>query len=293
MDETEVIVESITPLTAWLLEHGTRILLILLVAVVGYRLFYVLARRVKEQVQRRDAIEDSAMDKRAETLFNVITSAGLTLVVTATTLTILQEVDIEIAPLLASVGIVGLALGLGAQTLVQDVISGLFILIENQYTVGETVEINGLVGTVEQMTLRVTALRDLEGVLHLIPNGEIRIVSNRARDWARAIVDVGITYEADVDLAMETLQSIGDTLVDDPDFGPLLLEAPTVTGIEGLDDWQIRLRLMVKTLPTQRFNVERHLRREIQQVFGEKGLGLASPRQEVVVLQPEPRAGDE
>lgn len=287
MDEAEVIVESITPLTAWLLEHGTRILLILVVAVVGYRLFYLFARRIKEQVQRRDANEGSTVDRRAETLFNVITSAGLAIVVTATTLTILQEVDVQIAPLLASVGIVGLALGLGAQTLVQDVISGLFILIENQYSVGEIVEINGLTGTVEQMTLRVTALRDIDGVLHLIPNGEIRIVSNRSRDWARAIVDVGITYEADVDLAVQTLQEIGDTLVDDPDIGPLLLEAPTVTGIEGLDDWQVRLRLMVKTLPLQRPNVERYLRREIRQVFAEKGLGLAAPRQEVVVLQPE------
>ena len=287
MDEAEVMVEPITPLTAWLLEHGTRILLSLLVATAGYRLFYVLARRVKEQVQQRDGIEGSAMDKRAETLFNVITNAGLMVVATAATLTILQELDIQIAPLLASVGIVGLALGLGAQTLVQDVISGLFILIENQYTVGENVEINGLVGTVEQMTLRVTALRDVEGVLHMIPNGEIRIVSNRARDWARAIVDVGIPYEADVDLAMETLQAIGESMIDDPDIGPLLLEVPTVTGIEGLDDWQIRVRMMVKTLPTQRFNVERHMRREIRLAFDAKGLGLAAPRQEIVVLHPD------
>lgn len=291
MDEAEVVVESLSPISAWMLTHGTRIALILVVAIVGYRLFYLLARRVKHRVQSRDDIEGSTLDRRAETLFDVITSAGLAVVVTAATLTVLQEVGIEIAPLLASVGIVGLALGLGAQTLVKDVISGLFILIENQFTVGETVELNGLVGTVEQMTLRVTMLRDVAGVLHLIPNGEIRIVSNRSRDWSRAIVDVGVPYEVDVDEAIAALYEIGEALRQDSEMASLVLEEPTVTGIEGLDDWQVRVRFMVKTLPNQHFNVQRYVRHEIQRVFPQRGLALASPRQEVVVLstsQPDP-----
>jgi hypothetical protein len=204
MDFPQQIVEEFPQVTAWFLEHGTRILLVLVLAVVGYRLFFVLARHVKLRVQRSDGIPDSTLDKRAETLFDVITSAGLAVVATAATLTILQEVGVEIGPLLASVGIVGLALGLGAQTLVKDVINGLFVLVENQYTVGDIIEVNGLAGRVEEMTLRVTMLRDLQGVLHFIPNSEIRIVSNRSREWSRAVVEddrEGSRRESDEDTA--------------------------------------------------------------------------------------------
>jgi small conductance mechanosensitive channel len=224
------------------------------------------------------------MDMRAETLYDVTTNAAGIAVVTAASLTILQELDVEIGPLLASVGIVGLALGLGAQTLVKDVIAGFFILVENQYTVGDLVELAGLTGTVEEVTLRVTYVRDVTGVLHIIPNGEIRTVSNRSRDWSRAIVDVGITYEDDVEVALQALRDIGEELAADPAMEPLLVDQPTVTGIEGLEDWQVRLRLMVKTQPTQHLDVERYLRRRIQEEFPRRGLTLASPRQEIVVV---------
>lgn len=277
--------QELSPLGDWLLNHGTRIVIVLIVAVLGYRLFYLLATRVKRRVQRSDGIPDSTLDMRAETLFDVITNAGLAVVVTAATLTILQEVGVQIGPLLASVGIVGLALGLGAQTLVQDVISGLFILVENQFRVNDIVEINGIVGSVEEVTLRVTSLRDLHGVVHFIPNGEIRTISNRSRDWSRAVVDVGITYEDDVDLAMETLREIGEAMADSPEVASLVIDDPMITGVEGLEDWQVRLRFLVKTLPSRQYDVERYLRREIQRVFAEKRISLASPRQEVVVLR--------
>lgn len=277
-------VETLTPLGRWMWEHGTRIILILLLSLVVYRLFYLIARRLKKRVQAMDEVEGSAMDMRAETLFDVVTNAAAVAIVTAATLTILQELEVEIGPLLASVGIVGLALGLGAQTLVKDVISGFFILVENQYIVGDLVELVGITGTVEVVTLRVTHVRDVEGVLHIIPNGEIRTVSNRSRDWSRAIVDVGITYEDDVETALATLREIGEKLVADEEMKPLLVDEPTVTGIEGLEDWQVRLRMMVKTQPTQHLDVQRYLRQQIRDVFPERGLTLASPRQEIVVV---------
>jgi small conductance mechanosensitive channel len=275
---------DLAPLGRWLLEHGSRILLILVLSFVVYRLFVLIARRLKRRVQTLDEAQGSALDKRAETLFDVVTNAAAVAVVTAATLSILQELDVEIGPLLASVGIVGLALGLGAQTLVKDVIAGFFILVENQYVVGDLVELVGLVGTVEAVTLRVTHVRDVEGVLHMIPNGEIRTVSNRSRDWSRAIVDVGITYEDDVDKALATLREIGEALVADPEMQARLVDEPTVTGVEGLEDWQVRLRLMVKTKPTQHLDVERYLRQQIRETFPERGLTLASPRQEIVVV---------
>jgi small conductance mechanosensitive channel len=276
------------PLGEWVLQHGTRIVLIVVLAFVAYRTFHMLAGRLRGRIQRLDGEDGTAFDKRAQTIFKVINNAALVAITVAASLMILDEAGVEIGPLLASVGIVGLALGLGAQTLVQDVISGLFLLIENQYTVGDIVELNGRVGVVEDVTLRVTSVRDVEGVLHTIPNGEIRIVSNRSRDWSRAIVDVGIAYEDDVALAQETLLAIGRNLMSDPQLRLSIVEEPTVTGIEDLEEWRVRLRVMVKTLPAQQLEVQRQLRAEIKRVFPEKGLSLATPRQEIVILNEAP-----
>lgn len=275
--DTELLLE-------WLSQSGLRILLILIFAFIAYRLLGLLTQYLSRRIQELDDIEDSELDKRTATIFRVVNSTGLVLIVGSALLMILTELSVPVTPLLASVGFLGLALGLGAQTLVQDVISGLFILLENQYMVGDTVQIGSLSGSVEEMTLRATMVRDVAGGLHIVPNGEIRIVTNKSRQWSRALVDVGIPYEADVEGALQTLNEIGDALSQDEEYGPLLLEHPVVTGVEGLDDWAIRLRIMVKTQPDQHWVVQRHLRRQIYHVFEEKSIVLASPRQEVVLL---------
>ena len=277
--ETELMV-------SWLKDHGLRILAILLASVVSYRLLDIFTRFVSRQIQSYDDVDGSLLDKRTATIFRTIKSSGMVVIVVTALLMILTELGVEITPVLASVGVAGLALGLGAQTLVQDMISGLFILLENQYGLGETVTINGLTGTVERMTLRATTIRDLYGSIHIIPNGGMRIVCNKSRDWSRAIVDVGITYDEDVDLSMQALRDIGELSANDELIAAVLLEAPTVTGIEGLDDWAVRLRLMVKTLPGEHWEVQRYWRRQIRIQFAEKGLDLAFPRQDIMVLQP-------
>lgn len=268
----------------WLREHGLTILLILVVAVIAYYLVGILTRSISRRIQALDDVEDSERDRRTKTIFRVIHSTGTVIIVTTALMMILTELGVAITPVLASVGFVGLALGLGAQTLVKDMIAGLFILIENQYTVGDVVEIGGITGNVEKMTLRATELRDLYGTVHVIPNGEIRIVANKSRDWSRAIVDVGVTYEEDVDTAVQTLQEIGEAMSADESMALLLQEPAMVTGIEGLDQWAVRLRIMVKTLPNAQFEVQRYLRRQIRLVFAEKGIDLAFPRQDVVIV---------
>lgn len=268
----------------WLREHGLTILLILVVAVIAYYLVGILTRTISRRIQALDDVEDSERDRRTKTIFRVIHSTGTVIIVTTALLMILTELGVAITPVLASVGFVGLAFGLGAQTLVKDMIAGLFILIENQYTVGDVVEIGGITGNVEKMTLRATELRDLYGTVHVIPNGEIRIVANKSRDWSRAIVDVGVTYEEDVDTAVQTLQEIGEAMSADESMALLLQEPAMVTGIEGLDQWAVRLRIMVKTLPNAQFEVQRYLRRQIRLVFAEKGIDLAFPRQDIVIV---------
>lgn len=268
----------------WFSEHGVAILGVIFVSALAYWLLSLITRSLSKRIQRMDNEEDSALDKRTETIFRVVHSTGIVLILGTAVLMVLTEFGVAVTPVLASIGFVGLALGLGAQTLVGDIISGLFILIENQYMVGDAIEINGLAGSVEQMTLRATMVRDLYGTLHIIPNGEIRVVSNKSRDWSRAVVDVGITYDVDVDAAAGVLNEIGQQMMADTAVAPLLLEPPTVTGVEGLDDWAVRLRIMAKTAPGEQWTVQRHLRRQIRLVFAEKSIEIAFPRQDVMIV---------
>jgi small conductance mechanosensitive channel len=143
------------------------------------------------------------------------------------------------------------------------------------------VELQGKTGVVEDLTLRVTSVRDFQGDLHMIPNGDIRLVTNKGRDWSRAIVDVSIAYEEDIDRAVTTLEEIGRHAAEDSEVGRVFLEQPTVTGVEGIEDGQIRLRLIVKTVANEQWDVQRFLRRRIQEVFGQEGIKLAMPRREV------------
>lgn len=276
--------EEFNRLWLWLQLHGLAVLLILIGSLIAYFLWERVIRLLVRRVQSLDGVEDSDLDKRTQTIGKVLHSAGIVVILVTAVLMILPEFGIDITPVLASVGIVGLAAGLGAQTLVKDFISGLFILIENQYTVGEVVEIQGVTGTVEDITLRVTAVRDVTGALHMIPMGEIRQVANKSRDWSRAIVDVNITYEEDVDEAVKALQAIARALQEESEFGEILQEEPVVTGIEGLEDWAVRLRLMVKTTPNAQWDIQRWLRHQIRYDFEQRGIELAFPRREVMIM---------
>lgn len=273
----------------WLREHGLTILLIVVVSVLAYYLLGVLTRTLSRRIQALDDVEDSELDRRTKTIFRVVHSTGVVVIISTAIMMILTELGVAITPVLASVGFVGLAFGLGAQTLVKDMIAGLFILIEDHYTVGDVVEIGGITGTVEHMTLRATEMRDLYGTVHIIPNGEIRVVANKSRDWSRAIVDVSVTYEEDVDTAVQTLQEIGEAMAEHKMMGLLLQEPAVVTGVEGLEDWAVRLRIMVKTMPNAQWEVQRYLRRQIRIIFAEKGLELAFPRQDVMIVSDPPK----
>ena len=264
--------------------HGATILIIILVAVAAYYLLGITTKTLSRRIQALDDVEDSELDRRTKTIFRVVRSTGAVIIVGTAIMMILTELGVAITPVLASVGFVGLAFGLGAQTLVKDMIAGLFILIEDQYTVGDVAEIGGITGTVEHMTLRATEIRDLYGTVHIIPNGEIRIVANKSRDWSRAIVDVNVAYEEDVDTAVQALQEVGQLAETDEMIGLLLQETPVVTGVEGLEEWAMRLRLMVKTLPNGQWEVQRYLRRQIRLIFAEKGLELAFPRQDLRLI---------
>jgi small-conductance mechanosensitive channel len=269
----------------WLTSKGLSIAIIILLSIGAYLLLTFVTRKLTRRMQQLDDEEDSQFDMRIETMHRLVNTTATVIIITVALLIVLSEAGINVGPLLASVGVASLAFGLGAQSLVKDAIAGFFIIAEGQYQVGDVIELGGVAGTVEDLTLRTTQVRDLQGYLHFVPNGEIRIVTNRSRDWSRALIDVGIAYDDDVALAEKTLKEIADRAREDPVIGPVLLEEPTMTGIEGLEDWQVRLRVMVKTLPNEQWGVQRFYRQQIKQLFPERGLTLPSPRQEVVLIQ--------
>lgn len=270
-------------MVTWLRSHGLRILLIAVVATIAFRLVRLLARQVPHWIRGREGVEASELAQRAQTIQTIINGTGTAIILIVAALMILRELGLDITPLLASMGLVGLALGLGAQTLVKDIIGGLFILIEGQFAIGDSIRVGNLSGTVERMTLRSTHLRALHGELHIIPNGEIRTVSNLTQVWSRAVVDVPLSPDEDVSRALAVLERIGQELAADPEFSPLLLEPPVVTGVEGLDGWTVRLRIMAKTLPGQHGAVMRELRRRVTETFRREGIRLGFRPQDVVL----------
>ncbi len=277
--------DELTRIWEWMQEHGLAVLLIIVCSVLAFILLEYLIRLVTKRIQALDDEDGSDLDKRTETISNVLHSTGVVLILGIASLMILTEFGVPVGPVLASVGVASIALGLGAQTLVKDILNGFFFLVENQYAVGDVIEVNGVAGAVEELSLRITAVRDLNGTLHIIPNGEIRQVANKTRDWSRAVVDVGITYDEDVDSAIQTLQEIGAAMEENEEVKGGLLETAVVTGIEGLDDWAVRLRIMVKTEPGQHWQIQRYMRRQIRLIFAEKEIDIAFPRQDVMVIQ--------
>jgi small conductance mechanosensitive channel len=268
----------------WFVTSGLKILLIIFLAFLSVRFLGTITSYFGRRIKQLDDVDGSELDKRTETIFSVVHNSGVGIILITAILMVLNELTIDITPVLASVGVVGLALGLGAQTLVKDIIGGIFVLVEGHYRVGDMVELNGKTGTVEELTLRVTCVRDFRGDLHIIPNGDIRLVTNKGRDWSRAVVDISIAYEEDIDRAIIALNEIGRRAAEDAEFGRVMLEAPIVTGVEGLEDGEIRLRLIVKTIANEQWPVQRFLRQRIQEGFSKIGIKLATPRREVLLV---------
>ena len=242
-----------------------------------------------DQVERRLEQPDARAEQRdrLKTLAHVGRDVGYALILTVAGLMALQTLGVNIAPLLAGAGVVGLALSLGAQTLIRDFIGGILILVENQFTIGDTVQVGGVTGNVERITLRATYLRDMEGRLHVVPNGDIRMVSNLTVGWARAVVDLNVDYRADMARVLRVLEDAARAAQEDESIQADLLEPPQVLGWVGLKEWAVQVRLMAKTAPGKQWGVAMVLRRYAVEALQAAGIGVALPIQEVRVGNPE------
>jgi small conductance mechanosensitive channel len=264
-------------ITSWLTASGIKVLGILIALIILSQMSRWIVKWLERFVPEKDSLQATEAKKRAQTLGNILRHALLIVIFFTAILMILGELGIQLGPLLATAGIGALAIGFGAQSLVKDVISGFFIILENQYRIGDAIEVAGVSGLVESVSLRKTVLRDLEGRVHTVPNGEIKVVSNLSKEWSRAVVDIGISYRDDVDHIIDLLGQIGRELAGEEPYQSAILESPQILGVERFGESQLVIRMIVKTMPLKQWEVGRELRRRIKNRFDEKGIQIPPP----------------
>lgn len=213
-------------------------------------------------------------EKRLSTVLKVIGTATRVMILLFGVVMVMKELGFDITPLLTGAGIAGVAIGFGSQSLVKDVISGIFLLLEDQIRIGDNVRIGTLFGTVERMELRVTVLRDVDGTLHIIPNGEIKAVSNMSYQWGRAVVDIPLSYFADVEKAVEVVKSVCDAAYETGDLKQLMLEPPAVQALTEFSSTEMKIRILAKTGPDDRLRVQQNLRLRIKKAFDQSQIPL-------------------
>jgi small conductance mechanosensitive channel len=285
----------------WLLASGVRIVVIGLLAVLVIRATGTAVSRFQEEAARGEGLDAIERGKRVRTLGTLIENTVGVVTVAVAVLMVLRELRVDVVPLLTGAGIVGLAVGFGAQSLVKDVISGFFIILENQVRVGDVAVINGTGGAVESIKLRTITLRDVEGTVHVFPNGSITTLANRSKDYSYAVIDVSVGYREDTDRVVEVLRGVGEGLRRDAAFEASLLGPLEVFGVEALADWAVTIKIRVKTLPLKQWEIARELRRRIKKTFDAEGIEIPFPRQLMQMVDagplpgrtPDPHAADE
>ena len=265
---------------AWLLEHGIVILAYIIIAYIIYRLVKLfIPRLVTGFVKTRGKGRHSKLwfENRAKTLSAIISSTIAVILSLVALFMILSEMGQDIGPLLAGAGVIGIAVGFGAQSLVKDLFSGIFILLEDQYNKGDVVKIAGISGLVEEINLRRTILRDLEGIVHSIPNGQITTASNYTRDWARVKLDISVGYGEDLDRVMAVIDRVGKDLAEDEYYKPFIKSPPQALRVQNFGNSGIDIRVLGDTKPMKQWAVTGELRKRLKKAFDEEGIEIPWP----------------
>jgi moderate conductance mechanosensitive channel len=267
------------------------LLILLLASVVLHLARRVISRSVahakdpetgRSRLRRRSEREDPGASlrrvQRADALGALLTSVVTVVVWVLAVFLVLAEVGVNLAPLVAGAGVIGLAVGFGAQDLVKDFLSGVFMLAEDQFGVGDIIDVGEATGVVEGVSLRTTRIRDVEGTLWHVPNGEIRRVGNSSQQWARSLLDVSVAYDTDVDTAMEVIERVANAMAGEEGYRDQFLDAPDVWGVQALSADSIDIRLVIKTLPGKQWAISRELRRRLKAAFDATGIEIPFPQ---------------
>lgn len=267
----------------WLTQSGARILLLILLAFAANRFAASVVRNAEREIDDGDDFKTLERRKRLHTVGATLRRFFAILIWTAAGLMVLRELDVDITPVLAGASIIGLAVGFGAQTLVKDIISGLFLIAEDQVRIGDVAEINGVGGAVEEINLRTIVLRDAEGVVHHISNGEIRTLANKSKDFSYYVIDIGVGYDDDTDRIVAVVRTTAHDMMQEPAYASSILEPLEVIGVDAFKPGEVTLRFRVKTLPLKQWEVGRELRRRIKKAFDANGIRIPTPQMTVTL----------
>lgn len=256
------------------------IFLILAVAWVGLFLLDRLINRAKDTMLRKSEQEGEPLSeagKRIDTLLRLVRQGTRLALLFVVLLVVLSELGVQIAPILAGAGVVGLAVGFGAQALVRDIISGFFFIMENQVRVGDVAIVNGTGGLVQEMNFRTLVLRDLSGTVHIFPNGTINTLSNMTNEWSAYVFEIGVAYKENTDRVVEVLQEVGAALQQDSAFAPFIIEPLEIFGVDRFGDSAVVIKGRIKTKPIRQWATGREFLRRVKLAFDEKGIEIPFP----------------
>lgn len=268
-----------TYVTPWFFQHGIKVLVILLSAVLIHAFSSVFIEKlVRKVITLKDPRDKSAERKREDTLIRIFSTSIAVIVWTLAILMVLSELGFAVGPLLAAAGVAGLAFGFGGQYLIRDLISGLFIIMENQYRIGDVVCADDTCGLVEDISLRMTILRDLDGVVHHVPHGEIKRVSNLSKGFARVNLNIGVSYNANLEKVIKVVNDVGNRLAKDPEWKKRIISPPQFLRVVDFADSAVIIKILGDTKPLAQWDVTGELRKRIKIAFDKEGIEIPFPQ---------------
>ena len=267
----------------WSVKSGIPIFIVLILMIVSLRIIKIFTKEYFEKIIKTNG--DTELEKRSQTLKSIVKSTLNIVVITISALIILDKLGIQIGPILAAAGVVGIAVGFGAQRLVEDLICGFIILLEDQIRVGDVVEVAGKSGLVEKIDLKMVVLRDIAGNVHYIRNGKIDTITNMTRDYSRYVFDIGIAYRENVDEVIKIIQQVDEDLRNDEVFGVDILEPIEILGLDKFDSSAVVIKARTKTQPIKQWGVAREFNRRLKNKFDELGIEMPFPHRTIYIGQ--------
>ena len=277
--------DLVSQTVTWLISTLPSLLIIAILAFILFKVTNFFLRRIKpimlEHMESGSDLDSRELKKRLDTLLGILRSIIKVLIWVMVGMLVLRKIGIDIAPIIAGAGIVGLAVGFGAQELVRDFIAGFFMLLENQIREGDVAIVNGTGGLVEHVGMRTIVLRDLSGVVHVFQNGKINTLSNMTKNWSGMVFDIGVAYKEDTDKVAEVIQQVAEELRADPGFRDKILEPIEIFGVDGFGDSAVIMKARFKTVPIEQWVVGREYRRRLKKAFDEQGIEIPFPHRTI------------
>ena len=281
----EILIQVVGAVYQWILLHGIPVVFIIAGAMVMQYISHRMVERLVRRIIQPGRYSKEAELKREDTLIQVVGGTVAILIWVITLLTVLSEVGVAIGPILAAAGIAGIAIGFGGQYLIRDLISGMFIIVENQYRTGDVVCFDSTCGLVESITLRMTTLRDLDGTVHHVPHGEVKKVSNLSKYYARVNLTIGVSYNADLEKVIATVNAVGKELAEDEVWKDMIITPPKFLRVENFADSAVEIKILGDTKPMKQWDVAGELRMRLKLAFDREGIEIPFPQRVVHMEQ--------